>query len=245
MKCRLLTALIATWLVAGGAWAAEQPVVTVADPYLEMHTGPGKGYPIFHVVDRDETVTVLKRRTDWFKVRTDRGEEGWVNHEQMERTLEPDGEFADYPEATMAEYSDRRWELGLMAGDFGGANVVSGFGALGMSRHLSLELWVSQLLGDFSDGWMVSGNLVHTFVPKWRVSPFFSLGTGIIHVQPKAALAQVEDRTDQVGIVGLGVRAYLTERFVLRAEYKDYVVFTSRDENEEIDEWKAGFAVFF
>ena len=31
----------------------------------------------------------------------------------------------------------------------------------------------------------------------------------------------------------------------LQAEYRSYVVFTSRDENEEIDEWTVGFTYFF
>ena len=47
----------------------EFPTVSVADPYLEMHTGPGRGYPVFHVVDRGEDVAILLRRTDWFKIR--------------------------------------------------------------------------------------------------------------------------------------------------------------------------------
>jgi hypothetical protein len=54
-----------------------------------------------------------------------------------------------------------------------------------------------------------------------------------------------EDRDDQIGHVGGGVRIYVTRRFLLRADYKSYVVFTSRDENEEVEEWKAGFAFFF
>ena len=53
------------------------------------------------------------------------------------------------------------------------------------------------------------------------------------------------DRTDSVAHAGAGVRAYLTRRFVFRAEYKAYVVFTSRNDNEEIREWKAGFSFFF
>ena len=65
--------------------------MTVADPYLEMRTGPGRGYPIFHVVDRGEDVAVIMRRTDWFLVRASNGKEGWVRRAQMERTLQPDG----------------------------------------------------------------------------------------------------------------------------------------------------------
>jgi hypothetical protein len=38
---------------------------------------------------------------------------------------------------------------------------------------------------------------------------------------------------------------YATRRFVLRAQFNSYVVFTSRDDNEEVEEWKAGFAFFF
>jgi len=77
------------------------------------------------------------------------------------------------------------------------------------------------------------------------VSPFFSLGTGIINIEPKSTLAEAEDRSDQVAIVGLGLKGYLSQRILLRFEYKGYVVLGSRDDNEDVDEWKAGLAVFF
>ena len=59
--------------------AREYLQLLVAQPYLELHTGPGRGYPVFHAVPRDESVDVLFRRTDWFKVRTERGVEGWAS----------------------------------------------------------------------------------------------------------------------------------------------------------------------
>ena len=61
----------------------------------------------------------------------------------------------------------------------------------------------------------------------------------------KSTIVEAPDRTDDIGHVGAGFRIYATRRFLLRAEYKSYVVFTSRDENEEIEEWKVGFAFFF
>ena len=60
------------------AWA-EGPSVTVADPFLELRTGPGRGYPVVHVVERGETVRVDARRTDWFQVVDAGGREGWVH----------------------------------------------------------------------------------------------------------------------------------------------------------------------
>jgi len=66
--------------------------VVVDGPYMEMRTGPGRGYPVFHVVDRGKEVSVIKRRTDWFMVQTERGKEGWVKRADMELTLTLDGE---------------------------------------------------------------------------------------------------------------------------------------------------------
>jgi hypothetical protein len=71
------------------------------------------------------------------------------------------------------------------------------------------------------------------------------LGTGVIQISPKATLVNSTDRTDVVGQAGVGVRAYVTRRFIVRAEYSGYVVFNKQDANQKVEEWKAGFAFFF
>src|SRR5215468_7108882 len=79
--------------LAAPAWADDRNErVLVADPYLELHTGPGRGFPIFDIAERGERVEILGRHTDWFKVRTERGKEGWVSRAQMEATLTEAGE---------------------------------------------------------------------------------------------------------------------------------------------------------
>ena len=85
---------------AFGWFAKEQPVVQVTDPFIEMHTGPGRGYPVFYVAGEGEQIKRLKRRTDWFKVELKRGEHtikrGWVPLAQMRATLDLDGAEVDY-----------------------------------------------------------------------------------------------------------------------------------------------------
>jgi hypothetical protein len=242
----LLCSILLPGLVPGLAQAAApKPVVTVADPYLEMHTGPGAGYPVFHVVERGESVTIVKRRTEWYMVRTEGEREGWVDQAQLERTLLPTGKPMRIPGLAFEDFAGRRWEMGALGGDFGGANVLSLYGARHLTPNLSVELSGSQVLGSFSDGWLVGAHLVHQFFPEWRASPFFTLGTGVINIEPKGTVVQTEDRTDQYAIVGTGARAWITRQFLLRAEYKGYVTFTSRDDNEEVDEWQVGFSFFF
>ena len=233
-------------VVTHAAGAERQPrEVVIDDPYIELHTGPGGGYPVFFVAERGEQIALLKRRTEWFKVKVARGDEGWVHYEQLQTTLNLDGEPFDLPALDFRDYAARRWEVGALYGDFGGANIISAYGARSFTPNLSGEVWISQALGRFSDSTMATVNIVHLMYPDWRASPYFTLGAGVINTEPKATLVATVDRTDSLAQVGVGVRTYLTRRFVFRAEYKAYVVFTSRNDNEEVREWKAGFSFFF
>lgn len=225
--------------------ARDYPSVQIADPYIEMRTGPGRGYPVFNVEERSAWITIIKRKTNWFKVRNDKGKEGWVKREQMELTLSPDGLPTRFNDATMAGFIRHRWELGLLGGQFEQAENLTLYGSFGFNRNLSVELSATKIFSNFSDGEMANLNLVSHPFPNWRISPFFTLGTGIIRTNPKATLVREIDRTDQIGHVGVGARIYLTRRFLFRAQYKHYVIFQSTNDNQEIDEWNAGFAVFF
>jgi uncharacterized protein YgiM (DUF1202 family) len=239
--------LLCQLLFAATALSAEREYrqVVISEPFIELHTGPGRGYPVFFVAERGEQIALLKQRTDWFKVQAERGQEGWVNRDQLRTTLNLDGGPFDLPEYGFDDYAARRWEVGAMYGDYGGANVISTYGARNFTPNLSAEIWVSQVLGRFSDSKLAALNIVHLMYPEWRASPFFTLGAGVINTQPKATLVATVDRTDTFAQAGAGVRVYLTRRFVFRAEYKASVVFTSRDDNEEVREWKAGFSFFF
>ena len=83
------------------------------------------------------------------------------------------------------------------------------------------------------------------FVPDARWSPFVTLGVGYVYTQPKATLVSPTDRREPTAYVGGGLRYYLTRRFFLRGEFKAHYIFTTRNANEEADEWKMGFAFFF
>jgi hypothetical protein len=232
-------------LVTPAYGKARHYQAVVADPFVELRTGPGQGYPVVQVVDRGQTIAVEKRRTDWFRVRTDRGFTGWVRVDQLERTLNGAGALTEIIDPDEADFAGRRFELGVQLGDFGGASSLGAYGAWHLNRHVATELRFADISGSFSDGWLAVADLVMQPFPEWRLSPFVALGTGVLRTEPKATLVQTEDRTDQVGHVGIGLRAHLTKRLLVRGEYSSYLAFTSRDDNEEVDEWKAGFAFFF
>ncbi|MEM7217693.1 MAG: SH3 domain-containing protein [Pseudomonadota bacterium] len=231
-----------------GLFEREQPTVIVVEQFIEMHTGPGRGYPVFYVAAEGERLVLLKRRTDWFKVRLNRGDyiekEGWIRSAAIDGTIDERGEPVEFYSAGIGDFATRRFELGFGGGAFDGARTLEGYAAWAMTPNISLRLNATQILGSFSEGIMGTANVVMVPFPQWRVSPFFSIGTGIIHTEPQTTVVQAEDRTDEIASAGLGANIYLTRRFVLNLEYRRHTLFTSRDDNEEVDQWKAGFSFF-
>ena len=234
---------------AGPAVAADKPdkyqQLFVAEPYLELHEGPGRGYAVTQVVPRGDAVDVLYRRTEWFRVRTRRGLEGWAHQRDMRKTLLADGSAFTFDLGTREGFTSHHWEMGFMAGDFGGATLISGMLSRSINDQLALEFTGSQFLGNASNGYTADLGFAHVFRPEWRLSPLLTLGAGVIKTQPKSTLVLPADRTDQTAYAGAGLRFYVTRRFFVRGEYRHHLVFTSRDENEEIKEWKLGLAFFF
>ena len=221
------------------------PEVQIADPYIELHTGPGSAYPIFHVVERGEWVIISKLKTQWFKVKAKHQPAGWVHRDQLERTLTPQNEQVRLIDIGKDDYRDRRWDLGMTYGSFEGAPSLGFFVGYVFNPTLAVEGSVTQAIGEFSSSTILNVNAVSYGEELWRVKPFFALGGGWLKTEPRATLVQPLDRDDFTMHVGAGLQMHWDKQFVLRVEYKNYVVFSSDDNNEDPEEWKAGFVVFF
>lgn len=228
-------------------WIGEKQLARtrVIDPYIDLRTGPGRGYPIFYVAERDEWVTVLKQRTTWVKVRNRKDIEGWVHVDQMARTLGQDEQPLAFNRFTLEDYVKRRWEAGFMLGDFGGTDAISAYAGYHFTRNLSLELAVSETLGEYSNGRATNVSIVHQPFPGWRYSPFFTLGGGIRETEPRSSLVRTHDRKNDTLNVGAGIRVYLSRHFLLRFQYKHHTILTNRDDDEEVGEWTLGLSTFF
>jgi hypothetical protein len=92
---------------------------------------------------------------------------------------------------------------------------------------------------------MGTAGLLHAFMPQWA-----RLALRFARRRCSAHRAQGDDRTVRgphrpAAYTGSVCGGYLTSRFLLQAEYRKFVVLTSRDDNEEIDEWTMGFIYFF
>lgn len=223
------------------------PEVQIVEPFIDMRTGPAEGYPVFYVAQKGEWVAVLKRRTNWFKIRTVKGKEGWVSLDDFTQTMSSSGQPVVVDDGSFEQFAQRSFEFGGSGGVLESVPSVTVFAAWVITENISTELSYSQALGDFSENRFALLSVTHTAFPEWRVSPYIRLGMGQIQTKPRANLVQSgeETRTNDLLAAGIGVRYYLAQNIVLRLEYQNLLALTERDENEELEEWKLGFAVFF
>jgi hypothetical protein len=219
--------------------------VKVADPYLELHTGPGRGYPITQVVERGDSVEILQRRTDWFKVRTSQGKLGWASREQMENTLTESGVQTTFRDVLLEDYLRRRFEVGFSGGDFDSDPIMSAHAGYRLNDFFTIELAVGQTVGSFSSSTLWYGSLLAEPFQESRYSPFFALGLGKFRNVPKATLVGGTETNSNMVNAGLGINIYLTRSFVLRGDYIRHVVFVDVDRTNEYNELSLGISIFF
>lgn len=237
--------LLLQCLIGNAHAAKDYAKVQIVDPYIELRTGPGRGFPVFYVVERGEWLELLKRRTDWFKVRAANNKEGWVDRAQLENTLTEWGVERSFRDVFLDETLRDRVEVGFAGGSFGGdTELVLRLGAK-LTPNFNVELATSQISGKFSSTSITQLNLLAFLYPDDRVSPFFTLGIGAFRNVPKATLVNALTTESTVGNAGLGVRALLTKRFMLRAEFRQYVVPISQGRIDDFREWTFGVAVKF
>jgi hypothetical protein len=227
------------------AQATEYPSVEVADAFLDLRTGPGRGYPKTQIVERGQWVEILLRRTDWVKVRTRKGFEGWAHQDDMAHTLDPDGEQTAISTVGEGDFIHRVWETGFKIGTFSGARTSDVYLGYYFTDNLSLETTIGEAFGTSVDFQFLNLSLTHQPWPQWRYSPYLTLGGGAKTTRFSKTTVQLSDRTDQTVHAGLGVRIYITRHIMARGEYRNTVILTDQEQNEESDEWTIGLSAFF
>lgn len=240
----ILVVVGSSWTVAP-AWGGEPVRAQVTEPYLELYTGPGRGFPINHVIERNDQIEILLRKTDWFKVRSSQGKEGWVPRARIEQTMTEAGLPLRLRDVKMDDYRSRRFELGFSGGVLDGDAFMMLNAAYRMNPNLTVGTTLGEASGDFSSSSLYYVSILSEPFPEWRISPFFSLGLGRFHNRPRSTLVSAIETESNMANAALGGRLYLTRRFVVRGDYRRHVVFVDQNRMNEYNELSLGISLFF
>lgn len=228
-----------------GAVTSSLEQLRVVDPYVELHTGPGRGFPVFFVVPRGEWISLELRHTDWFKVRAAGGQTGWVQRRQLQNTLTVAGDVKSFRDVLLDDYLSRRLQLGAASGQFQSEPMLKFWTSYRLTDTVSAEATLGQVQGVFSgtDFWQL--NLLSEPWSDRRLSPFFGVGLGKFRNLPNQSLVGAISVNAQLANATFGVRYHLSDRFVARADYSLYTAFVSDTRTLEYRAFTGGLSFFF
>lgn len=245
MRNLSIITLLTFMLASSFCLAQDSQRVKVAEPFIPLYTGPGIGYPVFLDLERGSWLTIKRQQADWYEVTNDKGETGWVKQVDLARTVTEDNQPVAIYDDKQSDFVERNWELGALWGEVQDSTIFTLFLGYSFNSNLSIEYAASEMIGNLSTSKLFDINLIAQPFPDWRVSPYFLMGTGRIKTKTNSTLVQEKDRDDRTANIGIGLRAYLTRSFFLRAEYRELVIFTSTNDYEELEIWTIGVGSFF
>jgi hypothetical protein len=236
------TASVAPTTESGAVGLAR---VRVTGAYLDLRSGPGRGYPVFYAAEKDEWVVIELRHTDWFKVRTARGPVGWVSREQMKQTVTEDGVPFELADPSLLDFLQRRFDVGAGYGASKKTAFTRVWAGWRMSDTLSLDLNIADVQQrSATTGIWTASVLAEPWSDK-RISPFFGVGVGRFNYEPNASLVNAEKQDGNMGVLTLGVRYYLGSRVALRLDYSRYAVLVSDTDYRTYQAGTLGLSIHF
>jgi len=221
----------------------------VIDPYIELHTGPGVGYPIFYTIEQGDNVIVLTKRTAWYELKTLDGQTGWAKASQVARTLLPTGEPVDLPSISYGDYLKNSWRVGFKAGEFTGGEL-SGSDTFSYSvgfRPLSwagVELEFGNFFNSEIKGSYQSLNILFEPYSEWKLSPVIIVGKGSMKLDSQPELLPLNIDKNNFTTYGISVNYYIGRNFVLNSGFQKYTLSTDFND-ERLERWNIGFNAFF
>lgn len=223
----------------------KEEAVQVLEPFLEIHTGPGMSYPVFYVGEKGEEVLLLKRRTDWYKVRLRNGKEGWVHRLKIDLTLRASGFRKGWAEEIYDHYISKRFMMGWGGGTFGGDPILTLRVTYSFTEVLALEGGVGMATGDLGGTELYLGGLLIT---PWRgpwVSVYGTMGGGRVQASPTSLLINAKSESFSTAYAGIGFLAPLFRRLFLRGDLRHFSLFLNPKRTREIQEYTLGLSFEF
>ncbi len=239
---RFLLVLCGLLMATSPAFAKEKvyPSAVVVEAFLEIHIGPGRSYPVFYIAEKGERISLLKRRTDWYKVRLPRGQEGWVHRHEVAKTIQNSGYQKNWGERLFDNYIEDQLKLGWAWGVFDNDTVIYIRSTYFLSEALSAEVSAGFASGDFGGTDLYLAGLTIT---PWRSKWFSlngSLGGGLIQTNPANLLIAAKSEDYPTAYAGIGFSAPLFRGLSLRGDFRRFTLLIDTERISDVEEYSLG-----
>jgi hypothetical protein len=241
--------------IAAPAAHADEALVRIVAEQAEVHTGPGFGYRVIYVAQRDEVLPAIGRATNdrWFRVQLPDGTYGWVLGDQV-FPLDVDTSEAHRGPSIWKRMGDAMFSpspltegaigFTFSAGLLGGDGMFMFRPAVLLAPHVTLEGFVGEAVGDQLDVIFAGGGFNSNLFPSSPVTPFVAVAGGGAFTRRKADQFPIENNNRAVLNVGGGLLVSLKKRLTLRGDARHYVIFDP-NYTQRLQEYSGALCVYF
>jgi uncharacterized protein YraI len=233
------------WMMQPQVARSGTLTAAIVEPFLEIHAGPGKSYPVFYISEKGESIEILKRRGDWYKVLLSNGKSGWVVQEEVEKTLLESGYSRTWIDRLYDRVVSDRLQMGWSAGTFGDDSAIYIRAQYKLTEQIALEGNTGFASGDLGSTQIYHGGILLTPWEKKWVSVRGTIGGGIVHVEPSRLLIKVEGGTYPEAHAGLGLSIPLFRNMAVRGDLRNFTLFMSPERTREFQEYSLGLQFQF
>jgi uncharacterized protein YgiM (DUF1202 family) len=251
MKPLAVAVAVAALFSAGSVFAAAEDAdvfarIVVAE--TELRAGPGISHRVIHRAKRGDAFLVQTRETSgyWLEVLLPDGRNAFVLGDTVEAVAVDD----DAPDAPSKPgffappaLEDANGGLALMAGVFDLHGYSEIRPALVLAPAIAFEPYAGLALEP--DGRRIVYGLASTLnvAPHWAIAPFFELGIGGVHEEPKDE--NIRTASDWFHArAGGGLLVSLRFRILLRLQATNFVLYTE-DSYRNVQSYVGGLGSYF
>ena len=220
---------------------------TVDDSYLDIYSGPGKAYPAFYIAENQETVYLLNSQSGWYRVELRNKhnqaiKKGWIPESQVKPGLENLGK-KNNPGSFLTRHPGK-WFFGAGSGTFNDNSMIQSKLGYFPNEQLWFELGISEVLDSLAKSRIYQLNILHSPYGQKTISPFFGLGLGKLENHPYQNLLNLKDDDASFMNLNIGLHWYISDKYMLRSDFKNYVLDLNDDDLESHQEFSLGLSVF-
>ncbi|HEY2743467.1 MAG TPA: SH3 domain-containing protein [Polyangia bacterium] len=249
----LVVVAVVTVVAPSVARAGADPQLRVIVPRAPVRTGPGVSYRELYRAEHGEVFPVIDRNASyWFRVVLPDGRFGWIYGEEV-LPFEVDLEGSKASRAWAAikrtlfapsPIPSSHVGLTFSGGALGGDGMFMFRPAVTLDAHFALEGHIGEAVG--SDGSLLLYGLDADVLlwPLGPLVPFVALGGGGATSFPKVNGVTQTGKTQFALDAGGGIAIILVKRIILRADVRNYTLFTANSTDNR-QEYSGGLAVFF
>lgn len=227
----------------------NQAAYHVNSAYLELRSGPGRGFPIIFSLKNNERLSILSRKTQWIEVISQDDNKGWM-HENKLPQLSLNKQQVSFQPLDHNAYREKTLELGFYTGGVsGGSNkntpLIALSGAWQFTENYALEATLNHIVASNEENFLAHLDLQHTLAPEWFIHPIFTIGIGQLYTQPKSTLGDAATIKSSTVNMGLGFKYPVYQRFIIRGDYHKHLIISDQNQLNSVLIWKLGISVFF